>query len=459
MAYSYLTLAQLRAALMLRLQDVGNVNVPVAEANIYIVEALRVLCAQTQAPGIVDYTFDFNPGDTWKTLNVAGSPRQRTVTDTQIYTQIEAMLYEPMSGGTWTGTNQFNITQIANSLQYRRDELLLTSGANTVNLLQSSPVLSTTTILPDLTLDLQRVRWLPSDQTFELPYALGREDVTTRDAFGVLLPIQPGAPESWMITANSPLAFDVSCPPNQPGTWDMLVPFAGLPFAPPASTLVGIPDDWTPALVYGVLADVLANSPEGRDETRAKYCLQRYEQFKKAMVKLPWLLEASIGSIPVDTPSFKEMDAYAQNWEQTWPAGDPQIVVGGVDLVSLAPNIPGDGAIVSSVLTVVGNAPIPASDASLIQLDRAGVDAVLNYSQHVASFKQQGKDFLNTLPLFQQFEEYCRLKNRQYAALGIFRPDVIEQGNRGEKLDPRFEKEMTQSQRTQSAINELLGGG
>ena len=439
--YSYLTLAQLRAALMQRLQDVNNVNVPVAEANLYLIEGLRVLSAQTQAPGIVDFTFDFNPGDTWKSLNIPGSPRQRTVTDTQIYSQIEAMLYEPMSGGVWTGTTQFNITQLANSLQYRRDELLLMSGANTVNLLQPSPLLATTTTLPDSTLDLERVRWIPLDSTFESAYALGREDVTTRDAFGVLLPIEPGPPDSWMITANSPLQFDCSCPPNQPGTWDMLVPFSGAPFAPPLSTLVGIPDDWTPALVYGVLADVLANSPEGRDEFRAKYCIQRYEQFKKAMVKMPWLLEAGIGSIPVDTPSFKEMDAYAQNWEQTWPAGDPQIVVGGVDLVSLAPNVPAGGAIVSSVLTLVGNAPIPTSDASLIQLDRAGVDALLLYAQHVASFKQGGKDFFNTMPLFEQFEAYCRTKNSQYAALGIFRPDVIGQGNRGEDRDPHFQRE------------------
>ncbi len=433
-----MTLAQLRAALMQRLQDTGNVFTPVAEANLYITDALRTLCAQTQAPGIVDFTFDFNPGDTWRSLNFSGSPRERTVTDTDIYNQVEAMLYEPMSGGTWTGTTQFNITQLANSLQYRRDELLLMSGANVVNLLQPSPLLSMRTYLPDSTLDLQRVRWMPADSSLTSPYALGREDVTTRDAFGVLLSIQPGSPDSWMITANSPLEFDCSCPPNQPGTWDMLVPFAGVAFAPPATSLVGIPDDWTPALVYGVLADVLANSPEGRDEARAKYALQRYEQFKKAMVKMPWLLAADIGSIPVDTPSFKEMDAYAQNWEQTWNPDDPQIVVGGVDLVALAPN---PTQIVSSVLTVVGNAPIPTDDSSEIQLDRAGVDAVLNYSQHVAMFKQGGKDFFNTMPLFQQFEEYCRTKNSQYAALGIFRPDVIDQGNRGEERDPPFERE------------------
>ena len=90
--YNYLTLAQLRSALLLRLQDVSAVNMSVAEANLYIIEALRVLNAQTQAPGIIDFTFDFSPGDTWNTLNFTGSPRQRTVTDAQIYSQIEAML-------------------------------------------------------------------------------------------------------------------------------------------------------------------------------------------------------------------------------------------------------------------------------------------------------------------------------------------------------------------------------
>ena len=57
----------------------------------------------------VDYEFAFNSGDTWKTLNVAGSPRQRTVTDSDLYAQMEAMLMEPVSGSVWTGTDQFNI--------------------------------------------------------------------------------------------------------------------------------------------------------------------------------------------------------------------------------------------------------------------------------------------------------------------------------------------------------------
>ena len=70
-----------------------------------------------------------------------------------------------------------------------------------------------------------------------MPYALGREDVVTRNGFGVNRAIQLGEPDSWMITANTPLSFDVSCPPNQGGQWDMLVSEAGVSFAPPLRPL------------------------------------------------------------------------------------------------------------------------------------------------------------------------------------------------------------------------------
>jgi hypothetical protein len=436
--YNYITLGQLRAALMQRLQDVNNVGTPVAEANVYITESLRVLNAQTWIWN-ADYELDFNPGDAWKSLNVAGSPRRQTVTDSYLYSQMEAMLMEPMSGGIWTGTNQFNITMLSQALQYRRDELLLLCTANVLNQFLPSPVLSMRTLLPDSTMEVLRVRWIPADSGAFSPYALGRGDVNSRNAYGALLTIQPGEPDSWLITANTPLSFDCSCPPNQPGQWDMLMQFSGLTLVPPATTSIGIPDDWTPALIYGALADVLSNAPEGRDSARAKYCLSRYEQFKKAIVKMPWLVQASIEGIPCDTPSFVKMDAWAQNWEQTWDPTDPQIVVGGIDLVALAPFA--TSTAVSSVLTLIGNAPIPANDAAEVQLDRSGVDAVLNYAQHLAMFKYGGADFAATFPLLSLFEEYCRVRNRQYAALGIYRPEMLLEGNKAELLDPRFEKE------------------
>lgn len=438
-SYSYLSWGQLEAALLQRLQDTSGAWTTPTEASIYLTEALRILNSQTSAgtsgQWAADYLLDFNPGDTWVSLNVAGSPRERTVTDADVAVQMEYMLLEPPTGLTWSGTSQFNITNLSNALQYRRDELLQLTGANTVNILTVSPAGSQRTILADSTLDLRRVRWIPdSSVSAEKPYALGRGDVTSADAYGEYLSITPGSPDSWRITSNSPLTFDVSCPPNYPGEWDMLLLYAGDALTPPAASVLGLPDDWCWVAMYGALADCLANSPEATDVQRAKYCQMRYERGMKAMMTLPWLLDASVEKLPVGTPSYKGMDAWAQNWENTWPTDDPQIVVGGMDFVALAPFA--IGPTVSSVLTVVGNAPVDQSQP--VQLSRDAVEAILAYAQHIASFKRGGADFLATMPLYQQFEEYCATQNRRYAALGIFRADMLQEGDRADELDPRF---------------------
>jgi hypothetical protein len=339
----------------------------------------------------------------------------------------------------WTGTTQYNIGLLSGALQYRRDELLLESAANIFRMQQNSPLLSTLSTLPDSTLGLFRVRWIAQDSS--MPYVLGREDVGTINAFAPQAGITPGSPNSWKITSTQPLQFAIDVPPNQPGTFDLLLSFAGVSFTPPAAALVGLPDDWTYVAMYGALADVLATSPEGRDSMRAKYCRERYEQGRKAMLALPWLIDATIEGVSADMPSVKEMDSWQQDWEQNQNVTDPQIVVGGMDFVALAPFVPVGSPVVSTVLTVVGNAPIPATDASYVQLTRDGVDAVLAYAQHLSSFKLAGKDFALTLPLLDEFEAYCRKKNSQYAALGIFRPSILTEGNRGELTDPRFEVE------------------
>jgi hypothetical protein len=432
--YNYITFAQLIAALLQRLQDIAGAYTSAAEAQVYVKEALRVYNANT-ATWNQAYQFDFAPGDAWKSLNVAGSPRQRTVTDSDVYTQMEYMLLEPASGSVWTGTKQFNITNFAQALQFRRDALLQLTGANVVRLLAYATANSQITVLTDSTLDLRRVRWIPDSTTSSVnPYALDREDVTSVDAYGDLLPIEGGSPDSWMITANTPLQFSCSQPPNVPGQWDMLALYAENALAPPAVSVLGLPDDWCWVAMYGALADCLSNSPEATDQLRAKYCQQRYDHGVKAMMTLPWLIRASIASLPVDTPSFREMDSFAQNWENTWSPSDPQVVVGGMDFIALAPFA--QTVTVSSILTLVGNAPV--DPAKPVQLTRDAVDAVLNYAQHLASFKMGGADFMATMPLYHQFEQYCASQNRRYAALGIFRPEMLQEGGRGGALDPRF---------------------
>lgn len=434
----YSTFGALTTALLQRLQDTSGVFTGTAEAKLYLEESLRTLNALSPIWN-ADQLLSFNPGDTWKTLDFPGSVRERSLNDTDLYVMMQYHLLEPPTGGIWTGTTQFNITSMSEALQYRCDELLQASAANMISFQQPSPTSTNRTVLVNTIMQLRRVRWIPDPTKGVAPYALGREDLLTSRAYGNNLILTSSPPDSYMVTSTPPFMFDCSSIPNIAGEWDILALQSGPNLSPPVATGIELPNDWCWVAKWGALADLLENSPEGTDRQRAKYCLQRYERGMKAMMELPWLLGAVVSRVPCGVTSVQEMDAYAQDWEDVWPLGDPQIVVGGMDVVSLAPNVIPTGQTISSVLTVVGNAPIPIDNADVVQLSRDGVDAVLGYAQHLAMFKMGGAEFANSLPLYQQFEAYCAATNDRYRALGIMREEMILEGDRGEVIDPRIE--------------------
>jgi intein/homing endonuclease len=87
-----------------------------------------------------------------------------------------------------------------------------------------------------------------------------------------LYQLPSGTPQTFQLSSEPPLSFDVDITPNQPGVYEALVSQSGTPFAPPASTLLGIPDDWAFVLEYGALADLLGRESEATDRERAAYC-------------------------------------------------------------------------------------------------------------------------------------------------------------------------------------------
>ena len=460
----YQSFGDLTNALLQRLQDTSAVYTEYTEAQLYITEALRTLNALAPVWN-ADQLLTFNPGDTWETLDFPGSVRERSLTDTDLYTLMQYHLLEPPTGGTWTGTTQFNITSMAEALQYRCDELLQASAANVISFRQPSPTATNRTVLTNTILQLRRVRWIPAPVPgAPAPYALGREDLLTARAYGNNLILTPAPPDSYMVTSTPPYTFDCSSIPNVAGDWDILALQSGPDFVPPAATGIELPNDWCWVAKWGALADLLANSPEGTDRMRARYCEQRYARGLRAMTALPWLLGASVARVPCGVTSVQEMDAYAQDWEDKWPLDDPQVVVGGMDVVALAPSVLPTGQPVSTLLTVVGNAPVPVTDADLVQLSRDGVDAVLAYAQHLAQFKQGGAEFAGTLPLYEQFEAYCAATNARYAALGILRPEMLMEGGRGDVIDPRIDveglpKEEIAALRQQARVWQEVAGG
>jgi hypothetical protein len=426
--YSWLTYSTARQQLAARLADSGNVFWTDAECGLYIIDALRMFNVLTFT-WKQDYVFYAT--NLWNTLGtLTNSPRIRTVTDTNCYTLMEYMLLEPPTGGTWTGTSQFTINQFSTALQHRRDEMLQISNCN--QLLLSSIALTPNTrrtYLPDTIIDVARVRYLPVTGS---PTTLYRDDTVAQEFYEApLYELGSGTPQTYMLTSEPPLTWDVDITPNLPGKYEAIVLESGAAFIPPTATLLNIPNDFSWVLIWGAIADLLGMESEATDRQRASYCLRRYQDGLNLLLKTPWIMLAKVNGAATDIPSIAAMDRYQPEWDSTPATFGPCVVAGGIDMIA-APQGSSIG------VTVLANAPVPSSDTDYVQVSRSDWDIVLDLAQVFAAFKQGGAEFQSALELESRAIQACAVENTRLKSMGSFSDILAQRGQAQDRNQERF---------------------
>ena len=436
----------LRDALSRRLNDLAKIFWPDVELGLYIVEALRTWNALT-ATWNADFTFNI-AGPTsvvWYDLSVmAGYPRIRTVTDNDLYTMMQYHLLEPATaGGVWTGSSQYALTDLVQALQRRRDETIQFGGTNLGQFSLGVLANQRRIIFSDDVLEVRRVRCLTPGN---LPVTLWRDDGLGFQDFSPnylqgqpSVGQQPAGPQQYNLTSNPPFNLDLDYPPTAGGTLDVVALLSGACPAPPAPSLLGVPDDLAWVIKWGALADLLGSDGERLDKPRADYCLQRYKDGILLAQNSPWLLLGTVNGVPYDTVSVTEMDQYSPEWDSN--ASAPLMLVqAGPDFVAVSP-LPAGAATVG--LTVLGNAPIPVADGDTVQATRDVLDAILDYAQHLAAFKQGGAEFAATAGLFQNFAQAATATNDRLTAIGMFRDVLLEEGRAQESAQERYTMDLS----------------
>lgn len=492
-SYAWLQYSTARQQLASRLADPNNVFWTDAENGYYIQQALRMFNALT-------YTwrtdFIYNSTSLWNSLgSLSGSPRLRTLTDTYCYMIMQYMLLEPPTGGSWTGTSQFTISDLAQALQRRRDEILQVSNCNQSLMTGINFTPGTIrTNLPDTVIDVQRVRYLPlivsasgsalSGATtitlssvvnvvagmlvtgtgiaygtivnsvgsssivisqpatgavsgtlqFFTPNTLYRDDTVAQEFYEApLYQLSAGTPNTFSLSSEPPLSWQVDIPPAQPGNYEAVVLQSGTAFNPPANTLLGIPDDFAWVAIWGALADLLARESEATDRLRADYCLRRYQDGLNLLLKTPWIELGKVNNIAVSCDSIYDADRYSPEWDSSPNTFGPFLVVGGIDFLA--------GPVGSSVgVTCLGNAPIPATDTAYVQVSRSDWDTVLDLAQSLATFKMGGAEWKDALQLEARAIQACSAENARIQSQGLF-SDILVQ--RGQAEDRRMERYAT----------------
>ena len=454
--YAYATSLQAEQALALRLNDVNNTRWSKVENNLYIAEALRFYNCLTQT-WIEDWAATYTQpaaapflppwqslGNSINTLLGANptSPRYQTLDDSYCYTVAQYHLLEPPTGNAaWSGTSQFSLADFTQALQRRRDAILQATACNVGPFSNSFSLTPGTNRaqLPDGTaqsiLDVRRIRFLPATGLGS-PSTLYRDDGMAFEFFENSYEQNTGIPFAWDVLASPSISLTFDAMAAVPNNLDILAMLSGGVITPPTASLLLMPDDWSWALKFGMLADLLSKEEESTDVARAKYCEQRFQEGLKLMVEMPWMTQARINNVPVDTPSVAEADTFDYEWQSN-PNAQTEIVRGGIDLFAVSPTIP-PSAQVGVLLSLVANAPIPATDEAFIQVSRDVLDTILDEAQHLAMFKEGGSAFQQTLPLHQNFIRSAVETNRRLKESGIFESVLRPPVSRQEEAMPRF---------------------
>ena len=168
-----------------------------------------------------------------------------------------------------TLTSMFSITEIVNAMNRVQNTFLLDTG-----------MVITRTTIPGLvgvakystpvdSIRSRRVTWDGS--------VLSQVDTWELDNSDPNWPGNAAVPEVWWENTLGQQQFAVALQPASPGTISLM-------YVALATTLTGlgvnltVPDDWTPYIYWGTLAELFSSDGQAYDPTRYNYCRQRYQE-------------------------------------------------------------------------------------------------------------------------------------------------------------------------------------
>ena len=471
MAYQYLSFAAAGSILSERLQDLNGIYFSQPNQLLQcLVESLRFFQSLTgsykqkitfaASPNVNYYDLPNLPTATYPSVSAIAY----TVTTVEVVNNVMAALLEPpwTPGSAWTGTGQFTLDQIVNALQYRLHRFLGDTGCVVQPQTIQAPGPTIDLIpIPDSVLDIRRCAWISpsggptwaeliqqwqnSDLSWisgTLAYPLGRVDEWAQQAYFPASPQSPGLPSVYSVYGMPPTNIRVIPPPLNNGLLDCLFVQGGTQFNTMQSALIGIPDDLTPALKWGVLADVLSSDGPSRDYARADYCEQRYREFVQAAALYPSVLTADINGVTAGLGSVFDLDFYFPQWQQQ--IGSPSYIgMCGRNLVCLPTpdaNGPYGVGLWMSVSAPVTNA-VTNPDTTYLQVSKDQIDPILDYAQHIACFQMGGAEFEGTFRLAQNLIECARMQNGRLDAVAFYKPRMQSNSNRSELMTARILKD------------------
>jgi len=416
--------ADIRTELSLRLNDPQKIFWPDAELKVCIWNALRFWNVLT-GDNKVRYQLQTTAGKVWYDLSLAG-PRAANLNDTDVYSWLQYLMLEAQKPNAAISSGQYTADDIVGAVQRKRDEFLFRSGCTmTVETLGVTPNQAALS-LPNTVIQTLRAYWLPA---LGSAYPLIKADDWVTTAY--VMDMTPETPDTFSAGMEVQGQLLLAPPASAAGNVECLCVESQGELAPLFPTLLNIPPDFVPGIMWGALADLMDSSMEKTDKPRADYARMRFEQFADLMKSYPFVFSAKVNGQLTYVDAVEVLDLYEPTW-RTATANPSVVGLSGQNLVAFP-----SSTAMNIELFMLGSAPLPSNDGDCILLGREVIDVILDYAQHVASFKMVGQEFSSTMSLFQSIVKLAAKRNAKILAMASFKEVLYGREDREDEYTPK----------------------
>lgn len=204
--------------------------------------------------------------------------------------------------------------------------------------------------------------------------------------------------------------------------------------APGTGIALGVPDDFAWVVKWGALADLLGKDGPAADQPRAAYCEQRWREGVELARLTTSVIQAQINGVRTPVQAISDLDKYRPGWESNAQDTPDVVAMAGLNLLVVAD--PPDAGPHSVTVDVLRNMPIPAAGEN-VQVGREHLDVILDYAEHLASFKHGGQEFEATAEHYKRFFRVASQLNERWKASAVFADVLHDRTRREEQEVPR----------------------
>lgn len=135
-------------------------------------------------------------------------------------------------------------------------------------------------------------------------------------------------------------------------------------------------------------------------------------------VNLLKVLRVEYAGIPIERDSMFNLDFAKCEWQSDEPYSPVRWFPVGLNIIGINPPCSG-GMEINAI--GIRNAPVMTSETDAIDADEWVIDAILDYAQHIATFKSGGTEFKNSMGLMQRFRDQAAIQNEKFKFTSIYR--------------------------------------